>query len=144
METEAQWRAMAAGVLQLDWRDAVVDFVTCDPTLGALENYIHEVSHAFLLGYKRIDSATSSRIGNKLDKLPEYKQIDQEAHTWAVEWRVWEALSLPLEWEDATAAAEIQRVSKDDIRSHLANPETKVVADKVVNHLRALAEKAVA
>ena len=92
------------------------------------------------MGYKRIDSRTTSRVSSKLGKLPEYKQVEQEAHTWAVEWRVWEALSLPLEWEDATAAAEIQRVSKGDIKAHLANPKTKVVAERVVGHLLTLSK----
>ncbi len=138
--TPAPWRPLgviAWDQIQTVWKQSAADFVSCDKHLGALEHYIHEVCHAFILGFE-VGEDTPQRVSLALEQMAEREQIVQEAVTWAVEWLVWKALSLPMEWNDITAAAEIQRVGEGDIVAHLDDPETKRLAEKVVEHLLTL------
>lgn len=77
--------------------------------LGYVEHCAHELAHAMLLRL-RFDSGLSRKVGEALERRKHETQVWHEAAAWAIEWHALRELSVPIEWGDVTAGAEVQGV----------------------------------
>lgn len=106
--------------------------------LSYLEHCIHEMAHAYSLGLP-FDHGVSNRITEALEDQD--REIEEEARAWAIEWHVWQALKMPLDWDTLTETAELQGVEEDQVEGLLTDPQILKLSRQVIRTLHEIRQK---